>query len=228
MTKCQHQCRQKVGEQGQFASSGLRSSYVRLCGHWSSCPSSWHKCKHCIANGQKSRLTSKTRGSLRCIVDFKSACFICFALMLLGPKLQCTFYLTWLLHSPLLTRALYVVLFDLKLLKRHVFERVQHCLGAPLQWGSRARAPYSIRHTFISKQLKTATCRYVCTVHVCMHKKEPQKPPEHTSECVKYQNCLGACPRTPLTQSLLWAPLFVFALGLSNPLGGPGQHHINT
>ena len=51
---------------------------------------------------------------------------------------------------------------------------------------------------------------YVCTV--CMHKKEPQKPPEHASEHVKLQNFLGACPQTPLAQSILWAPLFVFAL----------------
>ena len=28
-------------------------------------------------------------------------------------------------------------------------------------------------------------------------KKEPQKPPEHTSEDVKPQNFLGACPQTP-------------------------------
>ena len=62
---------------------------------------------------------------------------------------------------------------------------------------------------------------YVCTV--CMHKKEPQKPPEHASEHVKPQNFLGACPQTPLAQSILWAPLFVFALGPSHPLGGPAQ-----
>ena len=54
-----------------------------------------------------------------------------------------------------------------------------------------------------------------------MHKKEPQKPPEHASEHVKPQNFLGACPQTPLAQSILWALLFVFALGLSHPLGGP-------
>ena len=28
-------------------------------------------------------------------------------------------------------------------------------------------------------------------------------------------------PQTPLPQSILWAPLFVFALGPSHPLGGP-------
>ena len=30
-----------------------------------------------------------------------------------------------------------------------------------------------------------------------MHEKEPQEPPEHTSEHVKSQNFLGACPQTP-------------------------------
>ena len=56
-----------------------------------------------------------------------------------------------------------------------------------------------------------------------MHKKESQKPPEHTSEHVKSKNFLGACPQTPLTQFILWAPLFAFALGPSNPLGGPAD-----
>ena len=36
-----------------------------------------------------------------------------------------------------------------------------------------------------------------------MHEKEPQKPLEHTSEHVKSQNFLGACPQTPL---ILWPP----------------------
>ena len=61
-------------------------------------------------------------------------------------------------------------------------------------------------------------------MYVCMHKKESQKPPEHTSEHVKSKNFLGACPQTPLTKSILWDPLFAFALGPSNPLGGPAQH----
>ena len=58
-----------------------------------------------------------------------------------------------------------------------------------------------------------------------MHKKESQKPPEYTSEHVKSQNFLGAYPQTPLTQSTAWAPLFVFALGPHNPLGGPVWEH---
>ena len=57
-----------------------------------------------------------------------------------------------------------------------------------------------------------------------MHEKEPQKPPEHTSEHVKSQHFLAACPQPPLTQSILWGPTFVFALGPPpNPLGGPGE-----
>ena len=52
--------------------------------------------------------------------------------------------------------------------------------------------------------------------------KEPLKSPERTSEHVKSQNFLGACPRTPLIQSIAWAPLFVFALGPHNPLGSLG------
>ena len=56
-----------------------------------------------------------------------------------------------------------------------------------------------------------ATCRYV----------KVQKPPEHTSEHVKSQNFLGACPQIPITQSILWAPLFVFALDPYHPVSGP-------
>ena len=43
-----------------------------------------------------------------------------------------------------------------------------------------------------------------------MHEKELQEPPEpeHTSEHVKSQNFLGACPQTPLTQSILWGSTF--------------------
>ena len=60
----------------------------------------------------------------------------------------------------------------------------------------------------------------VC-MYCSMHKKEPQKLPEHTSEHVKYQNFLEPCPQTLLTQPILWAPRFLFALGLSKPLSGP-------
>ena len=64
-----------------------------------------------------------------------------------------------------------------------------------------------------------ATCRYICGVYT---HEEPQEPPERTSERVKSEIFLGACSQTPLTQSILWAPLFVLALGLPNPLSGPG------
>ena len=70
-------------------------------------------------------------------------------------------------------------------------------------------------HTFWSetaKRRRQLAGIYVCTV--CMHKKEPQKPPEHASEHVKPQNFLGACPQSPLAQSMYgsrflylpWAP----------------------
>ena len=54
----------------------------------------------------------------------------------------------------------------------------------------------------------------------CMHGKEPQNLPEHTSEHVKSP---GDVPPDPLSYSILWAPLFVFALGPFNSLGAPGQ-----
>ena len=52
-----------------------------------------------------------------------------------------------------------------------------------------------------------------------MHKKKPQKLPERTSEHVKLPG--GVSPDS-LPQSMLWVPLFIFALGPSNSLGGPG------
>ena len=88
--------------------------------------------------------------------------------MLLGCKLQCTFYLTWLLCSPLLA-------------------------GSHMS--------YFYRWT------RTVTCWYVCIV--CMHKKEPQKPPEHTSDHVKSPNFLSACPQTP-SQNLYYGPCFLY------------------
>ena len=56
-----------------------------------------------------------------------------------------------------------------------------------------------------------------------MHKKEPQEPPEHTSEDVKLQNFLEACPQTPLTQSVLWDPTFCIYPAPPVPLCGPGS-----
>ena len=54
-----------------------------------------------------------------------------------------------------------------------------------------------------------------------MHEKEHQEPPEHTSEHVKSQNFLGACPQRPLTQSILWGLNFLYLPWGPNPLGGP-------
>ena len=54
-------------------------------------------------------------------------------------------------------------------------------------------------------------------MQVCMycvhHKKEPKKPPEHTSEHVKSQHFLGACPKTHLAQSILQPPTFCLCPG---------------
>ena len=55
-----------------------------------------------------------------------------------------------------------------------------------------------------------------------MHEKEPHEPQDHTSEHVKSQNFLEACPQTLVTQSILWTLPFVFALGFPDALGGPG------
>ena len=51
------------------------------------------------------------------------------------------------------TRAPYFVLFDVKLLKRCAFERVEHCLGAPLHWGPRAN-----NHCY-------SPCRWHCAIN---------------------------------------------------------------
>ena len=62
-----------------------------------------------------------------------------------------------------------------------------------------------------------------------MHENEPKEPPEHTSEHVKSQNFLGACPPDPPhTIFFCGAPLFVFALGPPNPLGDPGCYYMYT
>ena len=80
-----------------------------------------------------------------------------------------------------------------------------------LMWQLRsllARAP--VRRTFQSetanrrRQLSGIYVLCACT------NKEPQGPPEHTSEHVKSQNFLGACPHTPLKQSILWGPHFLY------------------
>ena len=54
---------------------------------------------------------------------------------------------------------------------------------------------------------------YACT------KRSLKAPSEH----VKSQNFRGISPQTPLAQSILWAPIFVFPLDPSNPLSGPAR-----
>ena len=56
---------------------------------------------------------------------------------------------------------------------------------------------------------------YACTT------KEPQKPPEHTSEHVKPPNFSGSVPPDPLHTIYIMGPVSVFALGPSHPLSGP-------
>ena len=77
-----------------------------------------------------------------------------------------------------------------------------------------ARPPYVVLFDLIP--LNKDGNWQVCTV--CMCKKEkPEKLSEHTSEHVKSQNFLGACPQTPLTQDgfhflyLPWAPTILSA-----------------
>ena len=58
-----------------------------------------------------------------------------------------------------------------------------------------------------------------------MLEKEPQKPPEHTSEHVKSQKKIpGGVPPAP--QSIVGAPLYVFVPGPHNPVGGPACTYV--
>ena len=69
--------------------------------------------------------------------------------------------------------------------------------------------PHTYVTLFWNRWTKMATWRYV-----------PYASPEHTSEHVKSQNSLQAYPQTPPAQSILRAPLYLFALGppvLSQP-----------
>ena len=52
-----------------------------------------------------------------------------------------------------------------------------------------ARAPYVVFSICMKPLIEDGNLQ--CTV--CMHEKEPKKPPEHTSEHVKSQDLLGAC-----------------------------------
>ena len=43
-----------------------------------------------------------------------------------------------------------------------------------------------------------------------MHEKEPQEPPEHTSEHVSLKISWGRAPRPPLTQFIFAGPHFLY------------------
>ena len=101
--------------------------------------------------------------------------------------------------------------------KPHVFQfSLLHAYAARMQTSryilsyvrtaqSLARVQYIV--LFDLKPLNEDSNLQVYVYTVCMHKKEHQKPPEHTSEHVKPQNFLGACPKTTLAQFILWPPL---------------------
>ena len=61
-----------------------------------------------------------------------------------------------------------------------------------------------------------ATCRYTYTVY--MHEKEPQEPPEHTSE---HSISWGHALRPPSHNPYCRVPPFVSFSGPTNPLGSP-------
>ena len=69
----------------------------------------------------------------------------------------------------------------------------------------------------LNKDSKLQVCMY-CRVL----KNEPQNPPEHASEYAKSPGCMS--PDSP-PQPILWAPLLVFTLGPSNPLGGSAYYN---
>ena len=69
------------------------------------------------------------------------------------------------------------------------------------------------------RQLEGMYIMYACT------KKELQKSPKHILE---HQNSQEAFPQTPLAQSTLWAPPFVFALGPPNPPRGPVHTRVDA
>ena len=50
-------------------------------------------------------------------------------------------------------------------------------------------------------------------MYCVLHDKEPQEPPEHTSEHVKSQNFLGACPQILFAQFIFRGPTFCICPG---------------
>ena len=80
---------------------------------------------------KKTDLKDKGFVSLCCQPDFYLRAYA-------APTQTSMPYVTINAQSTTIPRAPFVVLYDLKPL---VFERVQHCLGAPLQWGPGANCP---------------------------------------------------------------------------------------
>ena len=78
--------------------------------------------------------------------------------------------------------------------------KLMHILSYVTIAQSLARALYVI--LFDLKPLnEDSNCTGTCVFTVRMHKKEPQKSPEHTCEIVKFPG--GVYPHTPLAQSIL-------------------------
>ena len=90
-------------------------------------------CVRAVYARSKKQTDLKDKGfvSLCCQPDFYLRAYA-------APTLTSMPYVTINAQSTTIPRAPFVVLFDLKPL---VFERVQHCLGAPLQWGPGANCP---------------------------------------------------------------------------------------
>ena len=151
-------------------------------------------------------------------VDFKVRLFFFF---FFASRLCCSdanFNAHFILHNYCAVKyfiagAPFVILFDLKPL---VFEQVQHYLGTPLHWGPGARAPYIV--LFDLKLLNEDSNLQLCMY--CMHaqKGASEAPRTHYRSC----KTSGDMPPDLLPQSILWALLFVFALGPSHPFGGAG------
>ena len=78
---------------------------------------------------------------------------------------------------------------------------------------------------------RSETANEDCNWHVymhcmdCMHEQKgaSEAPRTHFRANKISKFPWGRAPQTPLTQSIKGVPLFVFALGPHNPLGGPGS-----
>ena len=77
-----------------------------------------------------------------------------------------------------------------------------------------------IRRTFDLKPLNEDGNLQVCMYFMHAQKGASEAPITHFRAC-KIPKFSGVYPQTSLPQSILWAPLFEFALDPSHPLGGP-------